>query len=320
MTGMMPDSGVPFSDAKNSLPDPVTIHCKELWYSTSRCQPRFDPAAANAMLSELINLVNCADLAYDCARLNNLSQAILGLLRKVAFGYTTLNFKIPGTFTWVVPEGVQNCYVRLWGGGGSGGGHMAIPEQNPHGGHSGAGGGSGAYAEKIIKHLVPGTVITIKVGRGGGTVSGDNDGEEGEPSSFGSYVSAGGGNGGEWGGGGPWFQDADFGNVQNAGKIGQVSYNLAEGVGGDVNLPGSFGQKGDMCMQIYTVGHGGVGGTAPFGGGGGVTSTTYGYPGLAPGGGGGGGGGSTPSSTNSGAGGNGWVIVQFVDPAEFPVC
>ena len=52
---MFPDSGVPPSDAKNSLPDVTTNNCNELWYSTNRCQPRFDPAAANAMLAEDMN-------------------------------------------------------------------------------------------------------------------------------------------------------------------------------------------------------------------------------------------------------------------------
>lgn len=56
MAGIFPPSGVPASDAYNSLPNPnVAPGCDSLWYSTSRCQPRFDPSAANAMLSELVN-------------------------------------------------------------------------------------------------------------------------------------------------------------------------------------------------------------------------------------------------------------------------
>jgi hypothetical protein len=81
MTGMMPDSGVPATDAKNTLLDPNTINCDELWYSTSRCQPRFDPAAANAVLSELINAINCAGLAYDCSKLDNLCLAIQTMIQ-----------------------------------------------------------------------------------------------------------------------------------------------------------------------------------------------------------------------------------------------
>lgn len=79
MTGMMPSSGVPATDAHNTILDPDTVNCNELWYSTTRCQPRFDPAAANAVLSELINLINCAGLAYDCTKLNNVCTAVKSL-------------------------------------------------------------------------------------------------------------------------------------------------------------------------------------------------------------------------------------------------
>src|SRR5687768_13825655 len=76
MSGVFPDSGVPPSDANNSLPDPNTINCpSELWHSTSRCTPRFDPSSANAIISEVINLVQCAGLPYDCSKLDNLCTA-----------------------------------------------------------------------------------------------------------------------------------------------------------------------------------------------------------------------------------------------------
>ena len=73
---MFPDSGVPRADAKNSIDANTVAGCDELWYSTSRCQPRFDPAAANAMLSEILNAINCAGIPYDCNRLDNLCTAI----------------------------------------------------------------------------------------------------------------------------------------------------------------------------------------------------------------------------------------------------
>ena len=75
---MFPASGVPAADAKNSLPDAQvnSINCDELWYSTSRCQPRFDPAAANAQLAELINVVMKGEAAYDCNILNNVELSI----------------------------------------------------------------------------------------------------------------------------------------------------------------------------------------------------------------------------------------------------
>jgi hypothetical protein len=77
MTKMFPDSGVNAADAKNSLPDSaVNATCPELWYSTSRCAPRFDPAAANAMLAEDINLVMKGEVVYDCDRLDNIERAV----------------------------------------------------------------------------------------------------------------------------------------------------------------------------------------------------------------------------------------------------
>ncbi|MGY3615649.1 hypothetical protein [Bradyrhizobium sp. USDA 10063] len=82
MTAMFPDSGVPASDAKNSLLDPNTINCIELWYSTSRCQPRFDPAAANAMLAELLNLIARGEVVYDCTRFDNIERAARYLVQR----------------------------------------------------------------------------------------------------------------------------------------------------------------------------------------------------------------------------------------------
>jgi len=73
---MFPDSGVPPADARNSLPDVNTTGCDELWYSTSRCQPRFDPAAANAMLAEQMNLIMKAELQYDCGSLTHIERAV----------------------------------------------------------------------------------------------------------------------------------------------------------------------------------------------------------------------------------------------------
>jgi hypothetical protein len=79
---MFPDSGVPPSDAKNSLPDVTTANCDKLWYSTSRCQPRFDPAAANAMLAELMNVIMKGEVTYQCLALDNIQLAIRYLIQR----------------------------------------------------------------------------------------------------------------------------------------------------------------------------------------------------------------------------------------------
>jgi hypothetical protein len=84
MTKIFPDSGVPHKDAKNSIPDAqvASVNCDELWYSTSRCQPRFDPAAANAVLSELIRIINKGEVVYDCNFDDRLSLAVQYLIQR----------------------------------------------------------------------------------------------------------------------------------------------------------------------------------------------------------------------------------------------
>jgi len=82
VTAMFPASGSPSSDAANSLPTPITANCNPLWYSTSRCQPRFDPAAANAVISELVNLINKGEIAYDCNFLNNAETSVRYLIQR----------------------------------------------------------------------------------------------------------------------------------------------------------------------------------------------------------------------------------------------
>jgi hypothetical protein len=100
MTAMFPDSGVPAADAKNSLPDPNTVNCNELWYSTSRCQPRFDPAAANAELAELINLINQGEVAYNCASLSQVQLAVRYLIQR-------------GLPTGAIASGLNNATANL---------------------------------------------------------------------------------------------------------------------------------------------------------------------------------------------------------------
>ena len=80
---MFPDGGVPANEAINTLPDVNTVvPGDELWYSTSRCDPRFDPPAANAMLAENMNLIMKAELQYDSATLTHLERAVRYLIQR----------------------------------------------------------------------------------------------------------------------------------------------------------------------------------------------------------------------------------------------
>lgn len=85
MSGVFPSSGVPASQttgADGTIAAANLANCPDgaLFYSTARCEPRFDPAAANALLSEVVNLVRCAALQYDCAKYTNLCDAVNALI------------------------------------------------------------------------------------------------------------------------------------------------------------------------------------------------------------------------------------------------
>ena len=129
-----------------------------------------------------------------------------------------------GTYTWNKPSGCTMVRVIVVGGGGGGAGH-------------GGGGGAGGFAEKWIAN--PASTVTVTVGcRGSGTHH-HHTGSDGATSSFGSYVSAGGG----YGGNRNWGHSGGHGGV---------------GHGGDINLYGGGGSGSD--------GRGAKGGMSFFGG------------------------------------------------------
>jgi hypothetical protein len=188
-------------------------------------------------------------------------------------------FAASGAF--VVPAGVTQVEVEVWGGGA---GSFASTSSAPSGG--GAGGG---YARRRIDGLLPGQSIPVTVGAGGsaGGVGGPAPGAGGT-SAFGNYVSA---------TGGTLNALASIGSPQNGGTGGL-------GQNGDLNAGGSAGQAG-----ISNVG--GLGGAAPMGGT--QNSGTTGNAGVFPGGGASGAGtGPAGNTANAGAAGaGGYVIVRW---------
>lgn len=75
MAGIMPDGGVAPNQALNTLQNAeLTDGCDSLWHRMG-CRPIFDAAAANAVISEILNAVNGAGFEYDCTRLDNLALA-----------------------------------------------------------------------------------------------------------------------------------------------------------------------------------------------------------------------------------------------------
>src|SRR5262249_48804583 len=123
-----------------------------------------------------------------------------------------------GTFT--VPTGVSQVEIEVWGGGS--GSYASTPT------YASGGGAGGGYARKRVTGLVTGQTISVTVGPGGtgGTTTGGGP-SAGGTSSFGTYVSATGGN---------LNILATMQDPRNGATPGGF------GVGGDVDLTGSAGQ------------------------------------------------------------------------------
>lgn len=149
-------------------------------------------------------------------------------------------FSTAGTTTWIVPPGVTNICVEVWGGGGNGG----FSGQNAGGS---AGGGGGGYGYQCFS-VVPGTSYTVTVGGAAGT------------SSVGALISA---TGGSNGGAAP-------SGIGGTGGSSSASYNLSgtNGIAG-AGAGGAGANGGNGGAGIGCVCCPGNTGTAPGGGGGG---------------------------------------------------
>lgn len=228
-----------------------------------------------------------------------------------------------GTTTWIVPVGVTDVLVKVWGAGG-GGGAAGDDDTNIH---TGGGGGGGGFSRAILD-VTPGQTLSLRVGdngalgaaTGGTTDCGAGGGGGGFSGIWNgsSYVIiAGGGAGGgggmddvnETGGGG----GAGGGGNGSNGLTGQ-NLSTAWGDFGDGATTGAVGAGGSNSTQgngvsgagrqggTGTNGSGGAGG-APGGGAGSSCGTNIG--GSGGGGGGAFGGGGAESGTDEGGGGGG---------------
>lgn len=212
--------------------------------------------------------------------------------------------------TWRLNPDVRAIQVILVGGGGAGGG--GSPTTSGAGGGGGAGGGySTAYFNAA--ELAASVAVTVGAGGTGSTVSGTAGGD----SSFGSYITALGGTGGNLGGpsvGNGGVANTSYGSLHFGGNGGTGRLTNGDGAANDQQgAPGGGGGGG------YNGGNGGAGGagswraTAVTGGGGaGGATGTNGSPGvlptgaevyLGPGFGGGGGGGASTGNGGNGAAG-----------------
>lgn len=236
-------------------------------------------------------------------------------------------FATSGVFT--PPSGVTTVRVLVIGGGGGGGG-----------GHQG-GGGSGFVESGTFDVSGP---ITITVGSGGagalGTSSNGNpSGINGTASSFGSLLSAAGGEttpgvntrGGHGGSGGGGSGNSGAGAAGGSNGSGGSAATYSGGTG-----QGAFDAHfSGLTLRAFSAGTGGNGGTSSHGGGGGGggifidgagPSGASGLDANSAGGGGGYGGGgggggccqSSPSRAGGGAGAPGAVYIEYGSSTPTP--
>lgn len=170
---------------------------------------------------------------------------------------------------WTVPDVDSQVNVRIFGAG-AGGQAEETTFFNFFFYYGGCGGGGGHMATKDVT-LVAGQNVVITIGKGGAKGAGDGNGKLGSAggvSSFGTYVSANGGqcpNGGSGGGSGENYKSggtASYGGKGGSAAKGSNGIAAAggKGLGGDYGSNSAGGGGG---------GYGGNGGDGSDGGGGG---------------------------------------------------
>ena len=237
-----------------------------------------------------INDANIAALAQiQQGKILNLVTDLATIRASRVTEISTQVFSVNSTYT--KPSDLLFARVIAIGGGGGGGGS---PVSGASTNRAGGGGGGGGYAEWFLMASQIGATETILVGAAG--VAGFNGalGGNGGTSQFGTSVVATGGSGGNFSG-----SDDTPGNGGAAGV----------GTNGLVLLRGSDGGHGwaDTNGMI-----GGMGGSAPCGGGsaqGAFGIASVGANGRQYGGGGGGGNSNSSTAVTGGAGAPGVVIV-----------
>lgn len=187
MAGIFPKNGLApgiQNTGVDLLVDPPA-GCDPLYYN-ELCAQKVDPAAHNALISEMIAIVNaCSTLQYECTRRDNVLRALQCLFGLPACPQPPGCYElhcVNNTITWVncteaagslgtqsfeyigsdqiftIPAGITSIKIQAWGAAGAGQAIDYMPN---------ASGGPGGYSEATFPAtgvLAPGAQVVVMVG------------------------------------------------------------------------------------------------------------------------------------------------------------
>jgi hypothetical protein len=157
----------------------------------------------------------------------------------------------PGSFSFVVPYGINRIIAEIWGAGGGGSGAPS--------GQAGSGGGGGSYGKNFLNVNQLDTLIVI-VGIGGLGGNGNNPGVGGTSSSVGSSFFAGGGSGGQVSQGGIGGSCISLFNENGSNALNKTHSQISTQGGKRGGMAGnSFGNGGAGASACFTSNCMGVG-------------------------------------------------------------
>lgn len=208
-------------------------------------------------------------------------------------------FTASGTYT--PTAGTNKIIVIVQAGGGGGGGTVATSTGQCA---VGSGGGAGAYAMALITSGFSGATVTVGA-NGTGTAGGN--GTAGSASSFGTFVTCPGGNGGVVG---QAVSGATLGSGITSGTVGPTLSGATKinTVAGDI---GASGLVIGVSPGLFNSGHGG---STPMGTGGsniGPGTAANGNPGFGNGSGGGGAAAAASQAATTGGNGTPGIVIVF---------
>jgi hypothetical protein len=231
-------------------------------------------------------------------------------------------FTASGTFN--VPATVSSVYVTGNGAGGGGGG-SALNDSG-----AASGGGSGEFCERIPMKVTPSDAMSVTIGAGGAGGVASQNGATGGSTTFG-FITLLGGSGGATNdvssggrGGGPRGGTLSAGivtlpSIEEMGFWSGFIGGNPGGLGGTLAANNSRGTGSingyDNTVNNLGASRGGGGGASPFanGGNGGPGTPGNGFTGSNGSGGGGGGAGQGIRTTNGGQGGDGYLLIDWVE-------